>query len=116
MENEARAAAGDPPGAATAPGDLGARAREVVVRLAEELELERRMQETPLTMLGVAAAAGLVLGGGLWPLLRPFARAAARAALSPTNLLAIAAALGAMEAAGMRAASPRPGDDGEPTR
>jgi len=58
------------------------------------------MQENPMAVLGVAAAAGVVLGGGLWPILRPFVKAAARAALSPTNLLAIAAALGAMRAAG----------------
>jgi hypothetical protein len=41
-----------------------------------------------------------VLGGGLWPLLRPFVKAAAKTALSPTNLLAIGAAIGAMRAAG----------------
>jgi hypothetical protein len=74
-------------------------ARDAWERFAREVELERRMQETPLTVLGVAAAAGFVLGGGLWPLLRPFLKAAARAALSPTNLLAVGAALGAMRAA-----------------
>ncbi len=78
--------------------DLGAELREAVGRLAEDLELERRMQETPLTVLGAAAAAGFVLGGGLWPVLRPFAKAAFRTALSPGNLLAIGAALGAMRA------------------
>lgn len=82
--------------------DLGAEAREALARLAEELELERRMQETPLAVLGAAAAAGFVLGGGLWPVLRPFVKAAARTALSPGNLLAIGAALGAMRAAGGR--------------
>lgn len=75
-------------------------ARQAVSRFAEEIELDRRMQENPMAVLGVAAAAGVVLGGGLWPILRPFVKAAARAALSPTNLLAIAAALGAMRAAG----------------
>lgn len=79
--------------------DLGAETREAFGRLAEELELERRMQESPLTVLGVAAAAGFVLGGGLWPVLRPFVRAAARTALAPGNLLAIGAAVGAMRAA-----------------
>jgi hypothetical protein len=75
-------------------------ARQAVSRFAEEVELDRRMQESPMAVLGVAAAVGVVLGGGLWPLLRPFVKAAARAALSPTNLLAIAAAVGAMRAAG----------------
>jgi hypothetical protein len=74
-------------------------AREAVTRFAEEVELERRIQESPMAVLGVAAAAGFVLGGGLWPVLRPFVKAAARTALSPTNLLAIGAALGAMRAA-----------------
>jgi len=77
----------------------GEQARQAVSRFAEEIELERRMQESPMQVLGVAAAAGLVLGGGLWPILRPFVKAAARAALSPTNLLAIGAAIGAMRAA-----------------
>lgn len=74
-------------------------ARETWDRFAEEVELERRMRESPLTVLGVAAAAGFVLGGGLWPALRPFVKAAARTALSPANLLAIGAAVGAMRAA-----------------
>ena len=78
--------------------DLGVELREAVGRLAEDLELERRMQETPLAVLGAAAAAGFVLGGGLWPVLRPFAKAAFRTAISPGNLLAIGAALGAMRA------------------
>ncbi len=77
-------------------------ARETWGRFAEEVELERRMRESPLTVLGVAAAAGFVLGGGLWPTLRPFVKAAARAALTPTNLLAIGAAVGAMRATGSR--------------
>ena len=72
--------------------------REAVSRFAQEVELERRMQENPMAVLGVAAAAGFVLGGGLWPLMRPFVKAAARTALSPTNLLAIGAALGALRA------------------
>jgi hypothetical protein len=78
---------------------LGDEVRDAVARIADELEIERRMQEKPLAVLGVAAAAGFVLGGGLWPLLRPFVKATARAALSPTNLLAIGAALGALKAA-----------------
>lgn len=79
---------------------LGDEVRDAVGRIADELELDRRMQENPLAVLGVAAAAGFVLGGGLWPVLRPFVKATARAAMSPTNLLAIGAALGAMRAAG----------------
>lgn len=79
--------------------DLGSEAREAVGRLAEELEIERRMEESPMAVLGMAAAAGFVLGGGLWPVLRPFLKAAVRSALSPANLLAIGAAVGAMRAA-----------------
>lgn len=74
-------------------------AREAWGRFSEEVELERRMQENPMAVLGVAAAAGFVLGGGLWPALRPFVKSVARAALSPANLLAIGAAVGAMRAA-----------------
>ncbi|BDG01615.1 hypothetical protein [Anaeromyxobacter oryzae] len=88
--------------------DLGSEAREAVGRLAEQLELERRMEESPMAVLGVAAAAGFVLGGGLWPVLRPFLKAAVRTALSPANLLAIGAAVGAMRAAQGR-------DDGSET-
>lgn len=82
--------------------ELGTEAREAVTRLAEELELERRMTESPMVVLGAAAAAGFVLGGGLWPVLRPLVKAAARTALSPSNLLAIGAAVGAMRAARLR--------------
>jgi hypothetical protein len=74
-------------------------AREVWDRFAEQVELERRLRENHIAVLGVAAAAGVVLGGGLWPVMRPFVKAAARTALSPTNLLAIGAALGALRAA-----------------
>ncbi len=84
-------------------------AREAWTRFAQEVELERRMDESPLTVLGVAAAAGFVLGGGLWPVLRPFVKAATRAALSPTNLLAIGAAVGAMRAAGSHEDAPGEG-------
>lgn len=87
---------------------LAEEAREAASRFAEQVELERRMRENPLAVLGVAAAAGFVLGGGLWPTLRPFVKAAARAALSPTNLLAVGAALGAMRAAGLREEVPEP--------
>jgi hypothetical protein len=86
-------------------------AREAWTRFADEVELDRRMQESPMTVLGVAAAAGFVLGGGLWPVLRPFLKAATRAALSPANLLAIGAAVGAMRAAGSR--DETPGETGE---
>ncbi len=75
-------------------------ARDAWGRFAEEVELDRRMHETPMAVLGVAAAAGFVLGGGLWPVIRPFVKGAFRAALSPANLLAIGAAVGAMRAAG----------------
>lgn len=75
-------------------------ARDTVVELAERLEVERRMRENPLAVLGIAAAAGFVLGGGLWPALRPIVKTAARAAMSPANLIAIAAAVGALRAAG----------------
>lgn len=97
---------GDVAGLGDALRELGAEAREVGARFAEVVELDRRMEETPLVVLGVAAAVGLVLGGGLWPLLRPFVKAAARTALTPTNLLALGAAVGAMRAAGVREAAP----------
>jgi hypothetical protein len=79
---------------------VAGQAREAWDRFAEQVELERRMRESPMTVLGVAAAAGFVLGGGLWPVLRPFVKAATRAALSPANLLAVGAAVGALRAAG----------------
>lgn len=81
---------------------VGEQAREAWDRFAQRVELERRMRENPMAVLGVAAAAGFVLGGGLWPVLRPFVKSAARAAMSPTNLLAVGAALGAMRAASER--------------
>lgn len=98
---------GDVEGLGEALRELKEEARDAAVRLAESLELERRMEETPLAVLGVAAAVGLVLGGGLWPLIRPFARAAARTALSPANLLALGAAIGAMRAANVREPDPQ---------
>jgi hypothetical protein len=78
---------------------VGDEAREALGRFAERIELERRIREQPLTVLAVAASAGFVLGGGLWPALRPIVKGAVRAAMSPANLLAIGAALGAMRAA-----------------
>lgn len=78
-------------------------AREAWDRFSQEVELERRLRENPMAVLGVAAAAGFVLGGGLWPVVRPFVRAATRAALSPANLLAVGAAVGALRAAGKQA-------------
>ena len=86
--------------------ELGGEARVLAGRLSESLQLERRMEETPLVVLGVAAAAGFLLGGGLWPVLRPLVKAAARTALSPANVLALGAALGAMRAAGNREPAP----------
>jgi hypothetical protein len=72
---------------------------EAVQQAGERLEIERRMEENPWMVLGIAAGAGFLLGGGLWPTLRPIVKAAARTALSPSNVLAIAAAVGAMKAA-----------------
>jgi hypothetical protein len=93
---------------------VAGQARETWDRFAEQVELERRLAENPMAVLGVAAAAGFVLGGGLWPVLRPFVRAATRAALSPANLLALGAALGAMRAAGQREEMPgTPAGQGE---
>ena len=88
-------------------------ARDAWARFAEEVELDRRMREQPLAVLGVAVAAGFVLGGGLWPVLRPLVKGAFRAALSPANLLAIGAALGAMRAAGSHEEMPAAGGGGE---
>ena len=108
METSGRSSgtAGDLPGLADAMRELGAEAREAAERLSRSLEIERRMEDTPLAVLGVAAAVGLILGGGLWPLLRPFVKAAARSALSPANLLAVGAAVGAMRAAAARDPGP----------
>jgi hypothetical protein len=69
---------------------------EAVQMARERLEIDRRMRDDPWLVLGLAAGAGFILGGGLWPALRPLVKAAARAALAPPNLLAIAAAVGAM--------------------
>lgn len=93
---------------------LADQARDTWERFVEEAELERRMQENPVAVLGVAAAAGFVLGGGLWPVLRPFIKSAARAALSPANLLAIGAAVGAMRAAGAHDETAAGGGASEP--
>jgi hypothetical protein len=83
---------------------------DVAQQAAERLEVERRMRENPWMVLGIAAGAGFVIGGGLWPLLRPLVRAAGRTALSPSNLLAIAAALGAMKAVGVDEQAPETGN------
>jgi len=93
---------GDLTGVSDAVRELGAEAREAAARFSESLDLDRRMQESPLAVLGVAAAVGLVVGGGLWPLLRPFMKAVARSAFSPSNLIAIGAAVGALRAAAAR--------------
>ena len=87
---------------------VAARAQELWDRFAEEVELDRRMRETPMTVLAVAAGAGVVLGGGLWPVVRPLVKAAARAAMSPTNLLALGAAFGALRASGATEAPAAP--------
>jgi hypothetical protein len=75
-------------------------------RVAERLELERRMREKPMETLAMAAGAGFLLGGGLWPILRPFVRATAKGLLSPQNLLAIAAAAGALKVAAAEEETP----------
>jgi hypothetical protein len=72
---------------------------EAAQQASERLELERRVRENPWMVLGIAAGAGFLLGGGLWPALRPIVKAAGRTALSPSNLVALAAAFGAMRAA-----------------
>ncbi len=92
--------------------NVAEQARDAWGRFADEVELDRRMHETPMAVLGVAAAAGFVLGGGLWPVLRPFVKGAFRAALSPANLLAIGAALGAMRAAGSQDETPAGAEGG----
>ena len=66
-------------------------ARDAWGRLSEEVELGRRMRENPMAVLGVAAAAGFVLGGGL----------------------AIGAAIGAMRAASSREDVPAGATDTE---
>src|SRR5918911_935455 len=96
----------DPGEVAEAVSALKDQLVDAAEQASERLEIERRMRETPWLVLGVAAGAGFVLGGGLWPALRPLVRAAGRAAVSPSNLLAIAAAVGAMRATqGERAAA-----------
>jgi hypothetical protein len=91
----------------------GEEAREAIGELAERLEIERRMRESPMTVLAAAAGVGFVLGGGLWPVLRPLVKTAARMAMSPANLIAMGAALGAIRAAGepeeVPASEPGPG-------
>ncbi len=71
---------------------------DAIQQASERFEVERRMRENPWIVLGIAAGAGFILGGGLWPAMRPLVRAAARTAMSPSNLLAIAAAVGALRA------------------
>jgi hypothetical protein len=95
--------------------NVAEQARDAWGRFADEVELDRRMHETPMAVLGVAAAAGFLLGGGLWPVLRPFVKGAFRAALSPANLLAIGAALGAMRAAGSQDEMPAGAEGGART-
>jgi hypothetical protein len=89
----------DPGEVAEAVAALKDQLVDAAQQASEQLEIDRRMRENPWLVLGVAASAGFVLGGGLWPALRPLLRAAGRTAISPSNLLALAAALGAMRAA-----------------
>jgi hypothetical protein len=78
--------------------NMGDQARVLAGRIEERLELERRIEEQPWMVLGTAAAAGFVLGGGLWPMLRPVVRGAARALITPGNVLALMAAVTASRA------------------
>ena len=48
---------------------------DAVQEARERLEIDRRMRESPWVVLGIAAGAGFVLGGGLWPALRPVVNA-----------------------------------------
>jgi hypothetical protein len=89
----------DPEEMAQAISSMKDRVVEAAQQASERLELDRRMRENPWVVLGVAAGAGFLLGGGLWPLLRPIVKSAARTALAPANILAVAAAVGAMKAA-----------------
>ena len=89
----------DPAEILAAMDTLKEQALSTAQRVAERLELERRMRERPMETLAMAAGAGFILGGGLWPILRPFVRATAKGLLSPQNLLAIAAAAGALKVA-----------------
>ncbi len=75
---------------------------DAVEEARQRLELDRRMDESPWLVLGVAAGAGFILGGGLWPVLKPVLKAAGRTALTPTNLVALAAAVSALRAAQAR--------------
>ncbi len=83
---------------------------QAIEQASDRLELDRRVRENPWAVLAVAAGAGFVLGGGLWPALRPLVKTAARTALAPSNLLAIAAAFGAMRATAGEDESPAGGD------
>src|SRR5436309_11104603 len=90
-----------PPEAQEIVETLGALKDEVVAaakNVGEKLELERRIDENPLAVLGVAAGAGFLLGGGLWPLLKPIVKGVSRSLLSPSNLVAVIGAIGAMQA------------------
>ncbi|HET9597164.1 MAG TPA: hypothetical protein VFP65_16370 [Anaeromyxobacteraceae bacterium] len=89
----------DPGEIAQAFSQVKEQVTQAVQQASERFEVERRMRENPWMVLGIAAGAGFVLGGGLWPALRPFVKAAGRTALAPSNLLALVAALGAMKAA-----------------
>jgi hypothetical protein len=91
------------------------RIADVAQQAAERLELERRMRDDPWIVLGVAAGAGFVLGGGLWPALRPVVKAVGRTLFTPSNLLAVAAALGAMRAAQSQAGDETAGPAAGPT-
>lgn len=90
----------DPSELVQAAATIKEKVTDALEQASERFELERRLQETPWMVLGIAAGAGFLLGGGLWPALRPLVKAAGRTAFSPSNLLAIAAAFGALRATG----------------
>src|SRR5919204_5609566 len=105
-----RIGAFDPSEVAEAVAGLKDQLVDAAQQASEQLELDRRMRENPWVVLGVAAGAGFLLGGGLWPALRPLFKAAGRTALSPSNLLALAAAFGAMRAAQQEQEETGPGE------
>jgi hypothetical protein len=84
----------------SAIGTLKDEVLEMAQNVSERMELDRRMKQNPYAVLGIAAAAGFTLGGGLWPLMRPFLKGAAKGLMTPANLIALATAIGAVRAKG----------------
>ena len=66
----------------------GPRETSALHALVADIDLPRRMRERPYAVLGVALAAGYVLGGGFFsPATRPLARMAFGAWLRPRAVL-----------------------------